>query len=248
METPSEPITDAELVQTAQTGNATAFGQLVRRYQGLIYGVTYHQVGNFADAQDIAQEVFVKAFRSIDRLQSPERFASWLKAIAVNECKMMLRGSRRTVPLEEVELSPSYAYLAQQSWKRQERQADIRRAVDSLPEKSRLAVTLHYLSGLSHREIGEFLGITANAVTQNLHRARRQLKQILLAEIEEGYTMNRLPETFTEDVLCRITLYPIKQGYFVTADGEGDTQGMYRVLIKSALTDPAPAFCRTKSR
>ena len=223
---PLVQTTDAELVQAARTGDAEAFGHLVRRYQGLIYGLAYHHVGNFADAQDIAQEAFVKAFRGIDRLQQPERFASWLKAIATNECKMALRGSRQTVPLEQVELSPSYASLAEQSWKRQQHQADIRRAVDSLPERSRLTVTLHYLSGLSHSEIGEFLDMPANAVAQQLHRARRQLKQVLMETIEEGYTMNRLPEGFTEAVLARLTLYPIKQGVFMTADGGGDTRGI----------------------
>lgn len=226
MEISSAIIPDIQLVQAAQNGDAGAFGELVRRYQGLVYGLAYNVIGNFADAQDIAQESFVKAFRNIDRLQHPERFAPWLKTITVNECKMALRANRRNLPLENAELSPSYASIAEQDWKRRERQAEVRQAVQSLPEKGRLIVTLHYLSGLSHCEIGEFLGLPANAVAQHLHRARRQLKQMLLAEIEEDCAMNRLPESFTQEVLAKISLYPMKPGYFATVDNKDGASGM----------------------
>jgi len=217
--------TDAELVQLTRTGDRGAFGELVRRYQRLIYGLAYHQVGNFADAQDIAQEAFVKAFRCLDQLEQPERFAAWLKTVTANECKMWLRRRRQTVPLEEAELLPSYASLAAERSRRRERQAEVRQAVDSLPEKSRLVVTLHYLSSLSCREIGEALGISANAVTQHLYRARQQLKETLTAEIEEGYAMNKLPESFTQEVLERVTLCPVLDGQFITSGNEGDVRG-----------------------
>lgn len=212
--------TDAELVQHARDGDGAAFGELLRRYQGLIYGLAYHQVGNFADAQDVAQEAFVKAFRSLSRLEQPDRFASWLKAIAANEGKMWLRGRRQIVPLEEADIPP-----ADESWRRRERQAEIRHAVDSLPEKSRLMVTLHYLSGLSHREIGKSLGMPENAVAQSLHRARRRLKEMLIAQVEEGYAMNRLPETFAQEVLERVALCPVREGNFITVGNEGDYRG-----------------------
>jgi len=227
--------TDAELVQLTRTGDTVAFGELIRRYQGLIYGLAYHQVGNFADAQDIAQEAFVKAFRCLDQLEQPERFAPWLKTVTANECKMWLRGRRRAMPLEEAEALPSYASLAAESWRRRERQTEIRQAVDYLPERSRLMITLHYLSGLSHREIGKFLGTPANAVAQHLYRARRQLKEVLTAKIEEDYAMNKLPESFTQDVLERVTLYPIVEGRFMTSKGEGDARG-----ITMAIGEPSP--------
>ena len=226
--------TDAELVKSARTGNTIAFGQLVQRYKGLVYALAYHQIGNYTDAQDIAQEVFVKAFRSIESLEKPERFIAWLKVITNNECKMTVRGRRQTMTLDEAELSSSYAHISEQLWKQKQHQLEIQRAVDSLPEKSRLTITLHYLSGLSHQEIGEFLDIPANGVAQQLHRARRQLKDILLAEIEEDYEMNKLPESFTEEVLARLSLYPIKQGYFMTADGDEDTRGIIMAVGEEA--------------
>jgi len=111
---------------------------------------------------------------------------------------MWQRRNRRVIPLDEVEQLPAYASLAVEEWRRRERAAEIRQAVDALPEQSRLIVTLHYLSGHSHREIGHFLGITAKAVSQHLYRARWQLKEMRMAEIEEGYTMNQLTDDFAQ--------------------------------------------------
>ena len=217
--------TDIQLIQLIRTGETAAFGELIRRYQGLVYGLVYHQVGNFTDAQDVAQEVFVKAFRCLDQLEQPERFAAWLKAITANECRMWLRGNRQTIPIEDAEMLPSYAALAAESWRQRERQAEIRQAVIALPEKSRLVITLHYLSGLSHQEISDFLGTSANAVAQHLHRARQQLKEILMAQIEEDYAMNKLSESFAQEVLQRVTLFPIVEGRFMTSQGKDDVRG-----------------------
>lgn len=227
--------TDAQLVRLSQGGDTAAFGELVRRYQGLIHGLAFHRVGSFTDAQDIAQEAFVKAFRGLDRLAEPERFAHWLKAIAVNECKMWLRAHRQAVSLDEAELLPSYSSVAEREWRRDQSHAEIRQAVELLPERSRLIVALHYLSGQSHQEIGEFLGVSANAVAQHLHRARQQLREMLMVQVEEGYTMNKLPESFAEEVLGRVAVYPIVEGVFTTTEGEGDTGG-----ITLAVTDLGP--------
>ena len=95
--------TDSELVQLTHAGDTASFGELVRRYQGLIYGLAYHRIGNFADAQDIAQEAFVKAFRRLDQLDQPERFAAWLKTIAANECRMWLRARPDDIPLDDAQ-------------------------------------------------------------------------------------------------------------------------------------------------
>jgi|GEM_PF-443126 len=231
--------TDAQLVRLSQGNDTAAFGELVRRYQGLIHGLAYHRVGSFTDAQDIAQESFVKAFRRLAQLAEPEQFAYWLKAIAVNECKMWLRASRTDVPLDEAELLPSYTALAAEHWRRDQGHAEVRRAVDSLPERSRLVVALHYLSGQSHQEIGEFLGVSANAVAQHLHRARRQLKEMLMAGVEEDYTMNKLTESFTEEVLGRIALHPVKEGYFITGQGEG---GASSLTLAVTGIDPGKSY------
>lgn len=231
--------TDSELVGLTRAGDKASFGELVRRYQGLIYGLAYHRVGNFADAQDIAQEAFVKAFRSLDQLGQPERFAAWLKTIAANECRMWMRAQRGDVALEDAEELPSHASEAAERWKRHEHQAEIRDAVYTLPEKSRLVVTLHYLSGYSCREIGESLDMPENAVAQHLHRARRKLREMLISEIEEGYAMNRLPESFAQEVLDRVSLCPVVEGKFVTVGNEGDYRGF---MMGVGESEPEKSF------
>jgi RNA polymerase sigma-70 factor (ECF subfamily) len=163
--------TDAKLVEPALAEDRDAFGDLVRRYQGLIYGLVYHRIGNFADAEDIAQDVFVKAFRRLDQLEDPARFASWLRAIAANECTGWFRRHQRAMSLDEMETMRSAGNLAAERSRERERHEEVLGAVESLPEKSRLVITLHYLSGLSCREIGESLQMTPNAVAQHLHRA-----------------------------------------------------------------------------
>jgi RNA polymerase sigma-70 factor (ECF subfamily) len=167
---------DIDLVQRTLAGDNNAFGDLVRRYQGLVYGLAYHRVGSFADAEDVAQEAFVKAFRSLHQLEQPGHFAAWMKTITANECTTFNRRRQRAMSLEEAEMLPSYPALAEEKSRQREKRAEILHAIDSLPEKSRLVMTLHYLSGLSCAEIGEHLDITANAVAQHLNRARKQLK------------------------------------------------------------------------
>jgi len=218
--------TDVDLVERALAGDKDAFGDLVRKHQGLVYGLAYHRVEDFADAQDIAEDVFVKVFRCLGQVENPERFGAWLRTITANECTTWLRRRQHVMSLEEAEMLASHAALAAEKSRQREQRAEILQAVDSLPEKSRLMVTLHYLSGLSCREIGESIGMSANAVAQHLHRARQQLKEMMMAEIEEGYAMNRLPESFTQEVLERVTLCPIVEGKFVTSRGEGDVFGL----------------------
>lgn len=217
--------TDTELIARARAGEKDAFAVLIRRYQGLVYGLAYHRLGHFADAEDIAQEVFVKAFRHLERIEQPEHFAAWLRAVTVNECIGWLRRKRPIVSLEDAEVVPSLTSSAVAEWRQRELETEIRQIVEALPEPGRLIVSLYYLSGLSHKEIGGFLGLTANAIAQQLHRARRQLK-VLLADMEEEYAMNRLPDDFAQEVLRRVTLYPVEEGYVTTNLGEGDVQGL----------------------
>ncbi|MCC6442739.1 MAG: hypothetical protein IT210_04680 [Armatimonadetes bacterium] len=75
---------DEDMIRRVRAGEIDAFGELMSRCQQWIYGLTYHRVGHFADAQDIAQEAFIQAYRNLSRLRQPERSPAWLKAIAVN--------------------------------------------------------------------------------------------------------------------------------------------------------------------
>ena len=80
-------VEDAQLVQHVREGNPAAFETLVRRHQEAVYSYVYHRLGSCADAQDVTQEVFLAAYQTLDRLEQPDRFAAWLRGIAVNHCR-----------------------------------------------------------------------------------------------------------------------------------------------------------------
>jgi RNA polymerase sigma-70 factor (ECF subfamily) len=90
-------LSDSELVRRTLQGDTAAFGTLVERYKQVVYGVCVSLLGDFALAQDLAQDVFLKAFQHVHRLAMPERFGNWLCIIARNECRLYLRQAHATV-------------------------------------------------------------------------------------------------------------------------------------------------------
>jgi len=206
---------DGILAKRVLNGETNLFGELIGRYQELVYGLAYGKVGNFTDAQDIAQDVFIKAYRKLDQLETPDNFAAWLKMITANECKNWLRQKKAAIPLDDIELLPSYASLAKTDQRNREFRIEVLQSVDALSATYRTVITLHYLSGLSYEEIGESLGISVATVVNRMHRARRQLKADMMNRVERAMTDIKLPDTFSQDVLTRMTLCPLDPGAIV---------------------------------
>lgn len=213
---------DGILAKRVLDGETNLFGELISRYQELVYGLAYGKVGNFTDAQDIAQDVFIKAYRKLGQLETPENFAAWLKIITANECKNWLRQKKNAIPLDDIELLPSYASLTKIDQKNQEFRAEVLQSVDALSATYRTVITLHYLSGLSYEEIGESLGISVATVVNRMHRARRQLKADMMNRVERAMTDARLPDTFAQDVLTRMTLCPLDAGSIVCTKSDDE--------------------------
>ena len=190
---------DSDLVARAREGDTAAFGRLVRRYQDAVYGLAYYQLGNFHDAQDVAQEAFIRAYLHLHQLQDASRFVGWLRSLTINLCRDWVRRRRSRMAAEA---SASQVYVDR------EEQADIRRtvqrALNALPDEHRLATTLYYVDGYSYREIGDFLGVPATTVKGRIQRARRQLRKEMIAMVEELFEAHRLPEGFAEVVVERV--------------------------------------------
>jgi len=163
---------DAELVREVLTGSQEAFGQLVARYTDAVFGVVFHRLGDFDEARDAAQETFVKAFRNLGKLRRQEAFANWLCRIAEGTATDAARRRRGEVSLEDVEESgvarePDGNEVAGQ----------VREALGTLPQATRLAVILHYVDGYSHAEVAQFLGTTEGAVKTRVSRGRARLRE-----------------------------------------------------------------------
>ncbi len=179
------PGKDAELVFRCLEGDTEAFGELVQRYQSAVYATAYYYAGRYGSAEDIAQESFWMAYRSLPHLKDPEKFGAWLKEITTRTAANWLRRNaprlrhetplpqRRTVSIEDARQEPKGAI------ERNERYERIQAAIEALPERYRLPVVLRYLQEMNYDEISRFTGESRDEIRGVLHRAGRLLREAL---------------------------------------------------------------------
>jgi RNA polymerase sigma-70 factor (ECF subfamily) len=197
---PNHP-SDADLVTRTLAGDVSAFEALVRRYRGLAFGLAYHQLGRFEDAEDAAQEAMVEAYLKLGHLREPERFAAWLRRIVTGKAVEVAR-RRREEPVapETIEVAqardagPLPCVL----------EAHVRDALAQLPPAVRLATTLFYVDGHSYQEIAAHLEVPASTVRGRLQRARAFLRKELVELVSAGLRNARPGETFMERVMSKI--------------------------------------------
>ena len=185
---------EQELVFRASKGDAQAFSELVRKYERLVYNLSYQASGNADDAFDISQEVFIKVYRSLRKFRGDCRFFTWLYRITMNTVKDYLRTQKRkkTVSLsdydEEDENSPGTRDIPddtaeadpEEMTERKERRALVRQAIAQLSEDHRIIITLRDMEGYSYEEIAEMLELEIGTVKSRLNRARQAIKEYLL--------------------------------------------------------------------
>jgi RNA polymerase sigma-70 factor, ECF subfamily len=193
----SDETTDEELVARAIGGDETAYGKLVTRYSNYVYTIAVRIVGNESDAEDVAQEAFVRAYRALPRFRGDSKFSSWLYRIAANRALTHLKRRRRRVAAVDIGAGPHVEAEASQVDCRDSDRPDhavmdsefrsrVRAAVAELPEQYRVVVTLFYLEERSYKEVAETLGIPMGTLKTHLHRARFLLREILTASNSEG--------------------------------------------------------------
>jgi RNA polymerase sigma-70 factor (ECF subfamily) len=170
---------DAELVRRTQAGSRDAFDLIVRRHQRNVYQLCYRFVGSHEDAADLAQDVFVRAYRAIGGFRGQSAFSTWLYRIGVNVCL-----NRKAVqvprfePIEAVE-PVSASEQADAAIMRGERAARVRAAIVQLPPKQRATLILRAYRDLPHEEIARILGSSVGAVKANFFHALANLKKLL---------------------------------------------------------------------
>jgi RNA polymerase sigma-70 factor (ECF subfamily) len=185
---------DAELVARACEGDEAAFEQLVLRHQRYVFNLAYRVLGDYAEAEDMTQEAFVRVWRGLSGFRGQAQFTTWLYRIVHNLCLNRLPGLRRellqTEPLEEVLADPGLSPT--DLFDTQERLALLHAQLDRLPEKYRLVLTLRYLQHLSYAEVAAALDMPMGTVKTHIHRARRLLRE-RLRQWEEHSTRQRRP-------------------------------------------------------
>ncbi len=202
-------LSDEAAVERCLKGDRDAFSLLVEKYQNAVYGLCYHIVGDFTDAQDLTQEAFVRAYLDLAKIRDLSKFASWLYRLTVNVCRMWLRQRKREDNLSVEAFArtgelPGEGESPAEHAENEELRLSIAKAIGSLSEKNRLAATLYYIDGLSHKEIGNFLDLSSSAVKSRLHRARKQLREELISMIEEEFGKHKLPGDFSEKVVQEV--------------------------------------------
>lgn len=171
-----------------------SYGRLVARYQGLVFGVAFHLLGNVEDARDVAQDVFIRAFTRLSQVRDEGKIGSWLRQITVNECRAHLAKKRPALPLSESHASDDRLGLV-------EDRVLLSRALGAIDETSRLTVILFYLHAYSLKEIGSFLDEPVTTIKSRLRNARMKLRK----EMEDVLDRNLGPESLPEDFAERVT-------------------------------------------
>jgi RNA polymerase sigma factor (sigma-70 family) len=184
------PVDEAVLVKRARSGDLQAYDGLVRRYQERIYSTIYHMTANHEDANDLAQESFIKAFQAIKSFKGGSSFYTWVYRIAVNKTINFLkqRRNRTQMSLDDLDFNAEHdpdlvALISERTPRREidlaELQQKLNAAMQKLSEPHRLVVILHDVQGLSHDEIAEIMDCNVGTVRSRLFYARQQLQAYL---------------------------------------------------------------------
>jgi RNA polymerase sigma-70 factor, ECF subfamily len=184
---------DELLVEQVRKGNQGAFSLLVQRHQGAIYSLCYRMTGDPQEAEDLAQEAFLRLYRSVGGFRPGTRLRPWFHRIAVNVCLDALRKRREaTVPIDrllEMESQPRTASreeMPEEAYLGREIRAEVQQSLLSLPADYRAPLVLRYLEDLSYQEIAEVLGVPVSTVETRLFRAKKMLARVLAARNEGG--------------------------------------------------------------
>ncbi len=184
------PADEMELVHRARKGDLKAYDELVRRYQERIYATVYHMTANHEDANDLAQEAFIKAFHALKTFKGGSSFYTWIYRIAVNKTINFLkqRKHKPQMSLDDLDFNAEHdpdlvALVSEKTPRRDvglaELQEKLNAALQRLSEPHRLVVTLHDVQGLSHEEIAKIMGCNLGTVRSRLFYARQQLQAYL---------------------------------------------------------------------
>jgi RNA polymerase sigma-70 factor (ECF subfamily) len=178
------------LVKRAQGGDLEAYDELIRRYQERIYATIYHMTANHEDANDLAQETFIKAYQALKSFKGDSSFFTWVYRIAVNKTINFLkqRKNKTHMSLNDLDFNAEHdpdlvALVSDKTPRREvnliELQEKLNDAMQKLSEIHRLVVTLHDVQGLSHEDISRIMGCNTGTVRSRLFYARQQLQAYL---------------------------------------------------------------------
>jgi len=185
---------DARLIRSVLSGDESAFGILIQKYQKGIHALAWRKIGDFHHAEEITQDTFLRAYEKLSTLKNPNQFAGWLYVIANRLCLNWLRKQKSTMlSLEQMSKKEIDTLTYEQSMSAyreteatEYRYEIVQKLLAKLPESERTVMTLYYLGEIPAKEISKFLGVSVKTIHSRLHRARKRLQgeeEILIKEV-----------------------------------------------------------------
>ena len=204
---------DIQLIQKVLSGDDEAFTVLVRKYQKSVHALAWRKVGDFHFAEEITQDVFLRAYKYLSTLKDRTQFSGWLYVITDRLCNNYLQNKKseikslEDVPVIEMQRTSYERYMSEQNEKEAHahRQELVRRLLAKLPESERTVMTLYYLGEMTAKEIGNFLGVSVNTITSRLSRARERLRQDEELLVRELLGSVQLSDSLTDRIARKVS-------------------------------------------
>ena len=188
---------DSTIIRAVLAGDVDAFGALVARYQEAVYAVAWSWVRDFASAEDIAQDTFIRAYTRLSELRDPRAFPTWLRRIAANVSRVWLRDrSREHAGLDVERLADSHPGEADGL------REEVLQILSSLPQAKREVAILCYMQGVSRKNAAHFLGVSEVALRKRLHDAKRLLQRRIAEAAHKSFQEHLLPRDFGSRCVC----------------------------------------------
>lgn len=179
-------VSDGTYARRVQNGNRDAFRVLIERYEGMVFDLTHQYADAPTDAEDLAQDVFTRAYRRIDDLEKPDRFSSWLYGIALNRCRDYAKNVRRetyafsrTEERDDADALPSGARSQDETLVAEERSHQLWAALEELSSTYATPFLLKYRDGMTYKAMSKRLDVSVSALKVRVHRARKKLRNLM---------------------------------------------------------------------
>jgi RNA polymerase sigma-70 factor (ECF subfamily) len=163
-----------DLIHRARKGDLNAFEELLRMHERRVFSLAYRMMGNVPDAQDAAQEVYLRLYKGLRSIQEGRELQPWLNRVTANICTDLLRRRRKLIPIDLLALA------AEEQFDREEQRAMVAAALETLPSKQRQAILLRDVEGLSTAEVATTLGSSETTVRSQISTGRARMRDWLL--------------------------------------------------------------------
>ena len=178
---------ERQLIEQALHGEIESWGEIVHRYRGAVYGIALGIVGNTADAEDAAQDAFIRAYENLEKYDLNRKFSTWIFTITANLCKNKLRRDKHLAPLDDSTPMMGTAEDPADKMVREAQDSLVQDALADLDEKYRSPMVLRYYGELDYKEIAEVLDVPEGTIKTRIHRAKAALKDWM---VQRGVTRN----------------------------------------------------------